>query len=114
MCLVLVLPASRCLTTGLSQSLGSPAAPLGEFPFPVASPVPGPGPQVRGQEVFLTSTATPHLGSASRGVRRVGCTFPYLRTEQFCVALPWSCPSQPRMGQRKVGKSIPVGWKKQR
>lgn len=57
--LVLVLPASRCLTMGLSQSLGSPAASLGEFPFPVASPVPGPEPQVRGWEVFLTPTATP-------------------------------------------------------
>lgn len=101
--LVLVLLASRCLTMGLSQSLGSPTAPLGEFPFPVSSPVPGPGPQVRGREVFLTPTTTPPLSSASRGVKRVGCTFPYLRTKQLCVALPWSCPSQPTMGWRKWG-----------
>lgn len=29
--------------------------------------------------------------SASRGVKKVGCTFPHLHTKQLCVALPWSC-----------------------
>ena len=97
---------------GAVSESGFSTAPLGEFPFPVSSPVPGPGPQVRGREVFLTPTATPPLSSASRGVKRVGCTFPYLHTKQLCVALPWSCPSQPTMGRRKWGGVLsPQGGK---
>ena len=57
-CLWKVRPGSFCLsfTAGLSQSQDSLLVPSGEFPFPVAQSVPGPGPQVEGREVFLTPT----------------------------------------------------------
>lgn len=54
-------------TMGLPQSQDSADVPSGEFPVPVAQPVPGPGPQVGGWEVFLTTPhpSTPHLSPAS-------------------------------------------------
>jgi hypothetical protein len=89
-------PPSFCLlhsALGLHLSQDPCAVPAREFPFPVAWPVPGLGPQVRHWEVFPTPTA-PLTSAQPFCLRRAWLYFSIpLAQKQLCAASPWSHPT---------------------